>query len=82
MIAHDFKDELTEYKCLCCNKNCQQKFDEKLQQSFFKTCKFSNNDNNKLILLLQKGVYPYEYVDDWEKFSETLLPKKKIFIAF
>ena len=34
---------------------------------------------NNLILLLRKGVYPYEYMDDWEKFNETLLPEKKIF---
>ena len=26
----DFKDDLTEYKC--CNKNNQQKFDEKLKK--------------------------------------------------
>ena len=26
----NIKDNLTEYKCLCCNKNYQQKFDEKL----------------------------------------------------
>ena len=24
----NFKDDLIEYKCLCCNKNYQQKFDE------------------------------------------------------
>ena len=24
------KDDLIEYKCLCCNKNYQHKFDEKL----------------------------------------------------
>ena len=24
-----FKDDLIEYKCLCCNKNYQHKFDEK-----------------------------------------------------
>ena len=39
--------------------------------------KFSINDINKLILLLQKGVYPYEYMDDWEKFNETTLPGKE-----
>ena len=32
---------------------------------------------NKLILLLRKGVYPYEYVDSWERFDETSLPDKK-----
>ena len=29
------------------------------------------------ILLLQKGVYPYEYMDVWEEFNETSLPQKK-----
>ena len=37
---------------------------------------FSNHDNNKLILLLWKGAYPYEYMDDWKKFNETLLPER------
>ena len=26
----DFKNDLMEYKCLCCNKNYQQNLDEKL----------------------------------------------------
>ena len=37
----------------------------------------NNNDINKFILLLQKDVYPYEYMGDWEKSNETLLPKKE-----
>ena len=28
---------------------------------------------------LRKGVFPYEYVDSWEKFNETALPPKKDF---
>ena len=28
-------------------------------------------------MLLRKGVYPYEYMDSWEKFNETSLPSKK-----
>ena len=28
----NFKDDLIEYKCLCRNKNYQQKFDEKLKE--------------------------------------------------
>ena len=31
----NFKDDLREYKCLCCNKNCQQKFDEKIKGTIF-----------------------------------------------
>ena len=28
---------------------------------------------------MRKGVYLYEYVDDWKKFNETLLPEKEDF---
>ena len=66
---------------MCCNKIYQYKFDEKLKERFFNTYKFSNHDNNKFILLLQKGVYPYEYMDDWEKFNETSLPEKEDFYS-
>ena len=30
-------------------------------------------------MLLRKGVYPYEYMDDWEKFNETTLPEKELY---
>ena len=26
-------------------------------------------------MLLRKGVYPYEYMDSWERFNETSLPE-------
>ena len=31
-------------------------------------------------MLLRKGVYPYEYMDNLEKFDETL-PNKKVFYS-
>ena len=78
----NFKDDLIEYKCLCCNNNYQQKFDEKLKARFFNTYKFSNHDKNKFISLLRKCVYPYEYMDDWEKFNEILLPEREDFYSY
>ena len=48
----NFKYDLIEYKCLCCNENCQQQFGEKLKEQLFNTYKFSNHTNNKFILLL------------------------------
>ena len=33
----NFKDNLIEYKCLCCKKNYQYKFDEKLKERVFNT---------------------------------------------
>ena len=34
-----------------------------------------------LFFLLRKGVYPYEYMDDWGKFNETSLPEKEDFYS-
>ena len=31
--------------------------------------------------MLRKGVYPYEYMDSWERFSEKLLPSKEDFYS-
>ena len=32
------------------------------------------------MLLLWKSVYPYEYVDDWKKYTETLSEKEHLYI--
>ena len=32
-------------------------------------------------MLLEKGVYPDEYIDDWEKFNDTSLPEKEDFYS-
>ena len=74
----NFENDLIEQKCLRFDKNYQHKFDEKLKERFFNTYKVSNHDNNYFILFLQKGIYLYEYMDDWEKFNETSLLEKDI----
>ena len=33
------------------------------------------------MLLLRKGVYPYEYMDDWDRFNEEKLPDKSDFYS-
>ena len=60
----NFKDDLIEYKCSCCNKNYHHKFNKKLKERFFNTYEFTNHDNNRFILLLRKGVYSYKYLND------------------
>ena len=46
---------------------------------FASTYKFCNKNLNKFILLLRKGVYPYEYMDNWERFEETLHNKESFY---
>ena len=69
------KGNLIKYKCLSCNKDYSNKLDEKFKKRFKNTIKFFDNDINKFILFLRKGVYPYEYMDDLEKFNKTTLPE-------
>ena len=52
-----------------------------ITKKFPATYKFCNKDLNKFELLLQKGVYPYEYMDSWERFNETSLPDKESFYS-
>ena len=40
---------------------------------------FCNGDIDKFVLLLRKCVYPYEYMDSWERFNETSLLDKEAF---
>ena len=68
-------------KCFNWNIYYKNKFNKDLTKKFKNTYSFCNNDLNKLILLLRKGVYPYEYMDSWEKFNETSLPSKKEFYS-
>ena len=68
------KDNLIKYKCLSCNKHYSNKIDEELKKRCKSTFKFSDNEINIFVLLLRKGFYPYECMDEWEKFNETTLP--------
>ena len=68
------------YNCKECRKK-QLKPINGLIKKFPNTYKFCNNDINKFILLLRKGIYPYEYMDSWERFDETKLPNKKAFYS-
>ena len=68
-------------KCFNCNTYYKKKFNKELIKKFKNMYSFCNNDLNKLILLLRKGVCPYEYMDSWERFNETSLPSKEDFYS-
>ena len=75
------KNEKLLLKCFNCNNFYKKKFNKELIKTFKNTYSFCNNDLNTFMLLLRKGVYPYEYMDSWERFNETSLPNKKDFYS-
>ena len=79
--CENVKDNLIKYKSLSCNKDYSNKLEEKLKKRFKNTFKFSDNGINKFILLLRKGVYPYEYMGEWTKVIETALLEKEEFYS-
>ena len=75
-------DDKLIFRCFSCKKNYEKdKDDKELIKKFANTYNFCDNDLNKFILLLRKGVYPYEYMDNWERFNETSLPNKESFYS-
>ena len=73
-----FKNNRLNYRCKEC-KGISTKSINELIEKFPRMYQFCNGDLNKFVLLLRKGVYPYEYMDSWERFDETSLPDKKYF---
>ena len=68
-------------KCFNSNIYYKKKFNKDLMKKIKNAYSFCNSDLDKFILLLRKGVYPYEYMDSWERFNETSLPCKKEFYS-
>ena len=73
------KDEKLTFRCFTCKTNYEKDFNKELIKRFTHTYNFCDNNLNTFILLLRKGVYPYEYMDNWERFDETSLPDKESF---
>ena len=88
--VHITKNKKLLLKCFNCNIYYKKKFNNDLIKKIKNTYRFCNNDTtesssseriNKFVLLLRKGVYPYEYMNSWERFNEKLLRSKKDFYS-
>ena len=70
-----FVNNRLRYKCKECQDESYKSIND-LIEKFPNTYRFCIRDLNKFSLLLRKGVYPYGYMNSWEKFNETSLPDK------
>ena len=73
----ELKNNKLNYKCEESKKRWLKPING-FTKTFPNLNQFCNGDINKFVLLLRKGLYPYEYIDSWERFNETL-PDKKAF---
>ena len=65
------------YKC----KQCDKLYSKPISVLSKKFPSIHNKNLDKFLLLLRKGVYPYEYMDSWERFNETMLPTEESFYS-
>ena len=75
-----FRNNRLNYRCKECKGTSTQPINE-LIKNFPSVYQFCDGDFNKFVLLWRKGVYPYEYMDSWEKFDENTLPPKEDFYS-
>ena len=75
------KNENLILKCFNCKQYYEKDFNKELIKRFASTYEFCNGNLNKFILLLRKGIYPYEYTDNWERFDAISLPNKESFYS-
>ena len=86
IYSKNYRDKNCKYKCEfkglknnTLSYNCKGCRKKQLKPINGLIKKFPNNDINQFILLLRRGPYPYQYIDSWERFNETILPNKKAF---
>ena len=75
-----FKNGRLNYKCKECKKSCTKVINES-SKNFPTLYKYCNADLNKFFLLLRKCIYPYKYIDNWERFDENTIPPREAFYS-
>ena len=69
------KGNVLIYRCKECNSKSYKSLNL-AKEKFSRIYRFCNNDPDKFTLLLPKRVYPYDYMESWERFVETAIPAR------
>ena len=77
-VSGDYSASLERERCR--TKKTKDLDEGVLKKNFNHTSRFWGC-NEKFRLMIRKGVYPYEYMDGWEKFEEASLPTKGTFYS-
>ena len=77
-ISDDYIASLKHERCR--TKKTKDLGEEVFKKNFNLTSK-SCGCNEKFLLMIQKGEYPYEYMDSWEKLEEVSLSLKNAFYS-
>ena len=72
-IIKDIGKAIIRKTCKTCNSKQDQLLNT-LIENFPSTYKLCNKSTKKFILLLKKGIYPYEYMNSIDRFDEASLP--------
>ena len=62
------KNNRLNYRCKECSGTSNKSVNDLIEE-FPRMHKFCSGILNKFVMLLRKGVYPYEYMDSWERYS-------------
>ena len=76
----ELKNSRLIYRCKDCKNEWKRPIEGKIRK-FPSIYQFCNGNLNKFILLVRKGLYPYGYTDNWEKFDETTIRPKEAFYS-
>ena len=77
-IADDY---IASLGCKRCRTKKTKDLDEEVLKKNFNHISGLWRPHEKFHLMIRKGVYPYEYMDGWERFEERNLPPKEAFCS-